>query len=122
MLCRRSYIAVQVTLASTSAIYLLSDLIDAVLAAESGTSGGVTSPRAVKRLNLENDVSVVGNIFVGDALLVVGASQPGRRGRKILTGASASYDGGDVNGVDIGQLYVTPSQANMVLSVELITA
>jgi hypothetical protein len=123
MLCRRSYIAVQVVLTTNSVVYNLSTLIDAILAAENTGHGGdgTTSPRAVRILNLENDISVVSSIFVGDALLVAGASQPARRGRKILTGASINYNAGDVNGIDVGQLYVTGAVNGAVLNVELMT-
>jgi len=118
----RSYVGVQVTLASNAATYRLLDLINAVIAAETLWDGSAECPGAAREISIQNDPSSGGSVYIGDALLVAGASQPGRCSYVLGVGGSRQYGTGDNRNVDLGQIYVSPLVNSSKLNVEVLVS
>lgn len=114
---KRSYVGVQVTLADHTKTYLLLDLIDAVIAAETLWDGSAVCGAAAKQMYLQNPSTNAGSIWVGDALLV--AAGAGRCSAELVKSAVRGYGTGDCNSVDLGQMYVTSATDNDKLNVEV---
>lgn len=114
---KRSYVGVQVTLADHTKTYLLLDLVNAVIAAETNWDGSAVCGAAAKQMILQAPTGNTGTVYVGDALLV--AAGAGRQSGEIVKAASRVYGTGDCNSVDLGQIYVTPATDNDKLNVEV---
>lgn len=118
----RNYVGVQVTLTSNAVVYNLLDLINAVIAAETKYDGSAVCPAAARAVSIQNDPTSGGSVYIGDALLVAGASQPGRCAYVLGIGGSRQYGTGDNRNVDLGQLYVSPLVDDSVLNIEVLVS
>lgn len=118
MTTNRSYVGVQVTLASHLATYNLLALVNAVIAAESGQASGSVCPAHCRELKLQAPTGNAGIVYVGDGLLV--AAGAGRQAGEIVKTNMRTYGTGDLASVDLGHIYVTPATDGDKLNVEVL--
>lgn len=114
---RRAYVAVQVTLTTADTPYRLLDLINTVLAGESGmASPPMVCPDACGHLILQTDSSSTGPILIGDGLI-----STSRYGYQIAKSAAQSYTSGNLNVIQLGSMYVQSHTMGDKLNVEVMT-
>lgn len=113
----RSYVGVQVTLASNAVVYNLLTLVNAVIAGESGQAAGSVCPAHCRELKIQGPTANTGTVFIGDALLV--AAGAGRQSGEIPKGTIRLYGTGDLASVDLAHLYVTPATNGDKLNIEV---
>jgi len=91
---RRGYVAVTITLTSADTNYELLTLVNAILAAETGTSDQVQAPGACRELNIQADGGIDGaagntaDVLIGDGFL-----STTRYGYLLHPGESRNYRG-----------------------------
>ena len=112
---RRSFVAVQVTL--TGGADRLLDLVNAVIAAETGmATPPMVCADACGHLVVQADLNTTSaTILFGDALI-----SSSRYGYQLAKGASQSYTSGNLNVIQFGSMYALGADGDLV-NVEVMT-
>lgn len=116
---RRSYVAVQVTLTLADTPYRLLDLVNIVLAAETGmATPPMVCPDACSQLCIQGDAAnhATNLLLIGDALV-----STTRFGYSLLKTEKRVYEA-PRNAVQFGSLYAFSHQAGQILTVEVMTS
>jgi len=114
---RRNYVAVTVTLTSANTNYNLLQLVNAILAAESGTDTNIQCPGAARNIQIQSHPGIdgaganTGDILFGDAKLTTT-----RIGTVVQPGGFLS-DRSPINNVDLGNLYARSASAAQKLNI-----
>lgn len=114
---RRNYVGVTVTLTLANTNYNLLELINAILAAETGTDANVQSPGSARNVQIQSYPGIDGvgtntaDILLGDAKL-----STTRMGSVINPGGFLS-DRSPINNVDLGEIYARSATAGQKLNI-----
>lgn len=116
---RRAYVAVQVTL--TGGVDHLIDLVNTILAAETGMpTPAMVCPDACGHLILQNDPgnTTAHVIEIGDGLALNSGTK--RYGYQLAVGATQSYTSGNLNVIQFGSMYGIGANGDK-LNIEVMT-
>jgi hypothetical protein len=116
---RRNYVAVQVTLTSANTNYNLLQLVNAILAAETGTDSNIQAPGCARNVQVQSNPGIdssganTADILFGDAKL-----STSRYGTVLSPGGFLS-DRSPINNVDFGEIYARSATAGQKLNITL---
>lgn len=116
---RRNYVAVTVTLTNANQNYNLLTLVNAILAAESGTDTNIQCPGAARNVQIQSNPGIdsvganTADILVGDAKLST------TRIGTILSPGGFLSDRSPINNVDFGEIYARSATSGQKLNITI---
>lgn len=113
LLARKVYVALTITITASTVQNLLV-LVNAALAAS-----GKECPGAAREVNLQNANGNTASIFVGDSDVSNTNAGYELAAGSSAVGASRTYRSGEINGVDVGRLFVFSTGTDQKLNVEV---